>query len=59
MVDVGGRPAFLTPSTPIEVTLPADVGDEVLLSIAPSNNICFPGGVRPGAGLLIDDLRLE
>ncbi len=59
MVDVGGRPAFLTPTTPIEVPLPADATDVVLVSIRPTGNDTCRPIVVAGTGLLIDDLRLE
>jgi len=59
MVDVGGRPAFLTPIASFEVALPADSADVVLVSITPVGSVCRFPGTNPGTGLLIDDLRLE
>ena len=54
---VSGQPVYASAVAAMELALPADVTDEVLVSIVPNDFSCSPA--RFTGGLLIDDLRLE
>ena len=58
-ITVAGKQAFAGPVSTTETALPADAGSEVLVVIAPSSTFCGGPLLFVGAGLLIDDLRLE
>ena len=58
-ITVAGQPAYAGPLSVLELALPADATDQVLLIIGSATEI-FCGLPRFGSGgLLIDDLRLE
>jgi hypothetical protein len=59
--DPGAATLYATPVATAEFALPADLGDELLLSIDIPESSC-DGGPRPSppnAGILVDDLALE
>jgi hypothetical protein len=54
---VAGAPAFASPVVTVQLALPADVTDEVVVAISGVPPSCVASSAP--AGLLIDDLRLE
>ena len=54
---VAGKPVFASPVVTTQLPLPADVTDEVVVSISGVSPSCTPPS--PPTGLLFDDLRLE
>jgi hypothetical protein len=55
---VAGQTVYLSDAVQVDLALPTDATDEVLLRIAPTDTSCAPVAA-PSAGLVIDDLRLE